>query len=33
MIWNHSESSELKMKNFPESELQSYLDKIEKKLY
>ena len=29
MIWNHSESSELKMKNFPESELQSYLDKIE----
>ena len=29
MIWNHSESSELKMKNFHESELQSYLDKIE----
>jgi len=29
MIWNHSESSELKMKNFSESELQSYLDKIE----
>ena len=28
MIWNHSESSELKMKNFSESELQSYLDKI-----
>ncbi len=28
MIWNHSESSELKMKNFSEDELLSYLDKI-----
>ncbi len=29
MIWNHSETSELKMKKFSESELQSYLDKIQ----
>ena len=29
MIWNHSEISELKMKKFSESELQSYLDKIQ----
>ena len=28
MIWNHSESSELKMKNFAEGELIKYLDKI-----
>ena len=31
MIWNHSESSELKMKNLSESELFDYLDKIETK--
>ena len=29
MIWNHSETSELKMKKFSESELKSYLDKIQ----
>tara|TARA_B100001939_G_scaffold343068_1_gene355192 strand:- start:348 stop:932 length:585 start_codon:yes stop_codon:yes gene_type:complete len=29
MIWNHSETSELKMKKFSESELQNYLDKIQ----
>ncbi len=29
MIWNHSESSELKMKNFSEKELSIYLEKIE----
>ena len=29
MIWNHSESSELKMKNFTEKELSTYLKKIE----
>ena len=28
MIWNHSDSSELKMKNLTESELLLYLDKI-----
>ena len=28
MIWNHSDSSELKMKNFNEAELMKYLDKI-----
>ncbi len=28
MIWNHSDSSELKMKNFSESELKDYLKKI-----
>ena len=28
MIWNYSESSELKMKKFSESQLLSYLDKI-----
>jgi len=28
MIWNYSESSELKMKNFSEDELLSYLEKI-----
>ena len=31
MIWNHSESSELKMKNLNESELAKYLTKIETK--
>ena len=29
MIWNHSDSSELKMKNFTEAQLSNYLDKIE----
>ena len=28
MIWNHSDSSELKMNNFSESELKDYLKKI-----
>ena len=28
MIWNHSEESELKMKNFEEKELIKYLEKI-----
>ena len=28
MIWNHTEQSELKMKNFKEDELMQYLDKI-----
>ncbi len=28
MIWNHTDSSELKMKNFSEKELVKYLDKI-----
>ena len=28
MIWNHSDSSELKMKNFTEKKLKDYLDKI-----
>jgi len=28
MIWNHSDQSELKMKNFQEKELIKYLDKI-----
>ena len=28
MIWNHSVSSELKMKNFSENELLAYLKKI-----
>jgi len=28
MIWNHSDSSELKMKNLDESSLSKYLDKI-----
>lgn len=31
MIWNHSDTSELKMKNFSDSELASYLSKIETK--
>jgi len=28
MIWNHSDQSELKMKNFKDEELIEYLDKI-----
>ena len=28
MVWNHSDSSELKMKNFNEKNLKEYLDKI-----
>ena len=28
MIWNHTESSELKMKNFKDEELVKYLKKI-----
>ena len=28
MIWNHTDSSELKMKNFTEEKLKEYLDKI-----
>ena len=31
MIWNHSDSSELKMKNLNEDELSSYLNKIDTK--
>ena len=31
MVWNHSDSSELKMKNLNESELSKYLKKIETK--
>ena len=31
MIWNHSDSSELKMKNLTDSELNLYLDKIDTK--
>ena len=31
MIWNHSDSSELKMKNFNDDELSSYLNKIDTK--
>ena len=31
MIWNHSDSSELKMKNLTDKELSNYLDKIETK--
>ena len=29
MIWNHTDKSELKMKNFSEKQLLNYLDKIE----
>ena len=32
MIWNHTESSELKMKNLTDKELLVYLDKIETKI-
>ena len=28
MIWNYSDTSELKMKNFKEKQLMNYLDKI-----
>ena len=28
MVWNHSDSSELKMKNLNEKNLKEYLDKI-----
>ena len=31
MVWNHTDSSELKMKNFNDNELSSYLNKIETK--
>ena len=31
MIWNYSDSSELKMKNLTDKELSNYLDKIETK--
>jgi len=31
MIWNHSDSSELKMKNLSDAQLSNYLDKIETK--
>ena len=31
MIWNHTDSSELKMKNLTDKELSVYLDKIETK--
>ena len=31
MIWNHTDSSELKMKNFSESQLLKYLEKIDTK--
>ena len=31
MIWNHTETSELKMKNLTENEILSYLEKIETK--
>ena len=31
MIWNHTDSSELKMKNFSESQLLKYIEKIDTK--
>ena len=31
MIWNHTDSSELKMKNFSESQLLKYLERIDTK--
>ena len=31
MIWNHTDSSELKMKNLKEEELSKYLEKIDTK--
>ncbi|MDC0618725.1 Maf family protein [Pelagibacteraceae bacterium] len=31
MIWNHSDSSELKMKNLSDTQLSNYLDRIETK--
>ena len=33
MVWNHTDSSELKMKNLNDDELSSYLNKIEKKTF
>ena len=33
MIWNHTDSSELKMKNFSESQLLKYLEKLIQKHY
>ena len=32
MIWNHTDSSELKMKNLKDEELLQYLSKIETKI-
>ena len=32
MVWNHTDSSELKMKNLKDDELSSYLKKIETKI-
>ena len=32
MIWNHTDKSELKMKNLTDKELSVYLDKIETKI-
>ena len=31
MVWNYSETSELKMKNLTDNELSTYLEKIETK--
>ena len=31
MVWNHSDTSELKMKNLSDSDLQRYLEKIDTK--
>ena len=31
MVWNHSDSSELKMKNLSDTDLSSYLKKIQTK--
>ena len=33
MIWNHSDTSELKMKNLSDSDLQRYLEKIDTKTF
>ena len=33
MVWNHSDTSELKMKNFSEEQLSAYLSKIKLKHY
>ena len=33
MIWNHSDTSELKMKNFSEDQFLRYLKKLKQKLY
>ena len=32
MIWNHTNSSELKMKNLSEKQIEKYLEKIETKI-